>query len=458
MPSQSHIAMDGQQRAAKLQKVEAFRRKCPHVTSAGLAAILQEVAASGAPELTQPKHMREAREHRISQCNAYGPLIDNIEVVLEDGSARSVPIVNLFSLLQSLYEQEGAYHHLLKKTCHEHQCSLDHPLQLLYYNDEVVCGNPLANETTRKLQLCYISFGQFGGHVLSQEQSWLVIFCMRSSEVSSIKGGMSQITAGILKHILYHPQCSIKQTGLLLKSKSGGYLRVFMKMGFMIQDGLAQKSIWSLKGFSATRYCMFCVNLVAGKACLEDEELLTCSSWDISNIVLSTKEELQGVLSRLQANSLSMSKADFKLYEQAVGFNYCEYALPWDQALSGDIDPLKCFVHDFMHAFFVKGVFNTTTYQLLCSLDDFKNLDIYNTLCNWLSTWRLPRREDMSKLFTPKRKEANKKAGTFKCTAGEGLSLCPLLAVFLALTIIPANACLPQQIYWTCWCPSPMGL
>ena len=409
------------------------------MTSAGLSAILQEIEKHGAPELVHPKHMKEARQHTLKKVNAYGPLISDLHVELEDGGTKAIPVVNLLSLLQALYEQDGSYYQLLKATCERCHCSHEKPLDLLYYSDEVVCGNPLSNDTTRKLQMVYVSMGQFGAHTLSKEEAWLVVFCMRSSEVASVKGGMSQVTAAILKHILYSPNCCAKDAGVLLKDKHGGYQRVFLRLGFMIQDGLAQKSIWSLKGDAATRYCTFCSNLVASASSL-DAELLTCTCWDISKIVFATEAELQGTLQRLQHNAATMSTQDFKIWQQAVGFNYCEKALPWDPVLRGDISPLKSFVHDYMHAFFVKGVFNTTTYLILVSLQA-EQKDIYDRLAQWLSCWKLPRRESMSKLFSSKRKEANKTAGTFKCTAGEGLSLCPLLALFLTLVIIPAGLC-----------------
>lgn len=48
----------------------------------------------------------------------------------------------------------------------------------------------------------------------------------------------------------------------------------------------------------------------------------------------------------------------------------------------------------------------------------------------------------MSKLFSSKRREASTQAGTF--TAEEGLSLVPLVAMFLTLIIIPAEVCIAE--------------
>ena len=432
-------------RAAKLQKVESFRRACPHVTAAGMAAILQEIDIHGAPELKQRKHFKEARDVRIAKHHAYGPLISELPVTLHNGESKTIPVVNVLSLLQALYSQDGSFTDLLKATCRRTGCSVEAPLNLLYYNDEVVCGNPLAHDTTRKLQLVYGSICEFGAHVLSKEESWFVMFCCRSSEVAKIQGGMSQVTACILKHVFHHDQCSLQHGGLLLKDSAGTHQRIFIKLGFMIQDGLAQKSIWSLKGDAGTRYCLFCSNLVSARSNLDDDdELLTCNCWDMSQIVLANDEELKGTLQRVQDKAASLNKSDFKLWEQAVGFNYCKYPLPWDATLSKELLPLHHFVHDYMHTFFVKGVFNTTMFHLLEALQATGGLDIYKAFATWVGLWVLPRKDDVSKVFSPKRKEHNKQAGTFKCTAGEGLSIGPLMALYLSLVVIPAAMCIPQ--------------
>ena len=262
-------------RAAKLQKVESFRRACPYVTAAGMAAILQEIENHGAPALKQRKHFKEARDVRIAKHHAYGPLISELPTTLHNGESKTIPVVNVLSLLQALYSQDGSFTDLLKQTCRRAGCSAEAPLHLLYYNDEVVCGNPLAHDTTRKLQLVYGSVCEFGAHVLSKEESWFVTFCCRSSEVAKIQGGMSQVTARILKHAFHHDQRSLQHGGLLLKDSAGTHQRIFIKLGFMIQDGLAQKSIWSLKGDAGTRYCLFsCSNLVSARSNLDDDELL----------------------------------------------------------------------------------------------------------------------------------------------------------------------------------------
>ena len=77
----------------------------------------------------------------------------------------------------------------------------------------------------------------------------------------------------------------------------------------MIQDGLAQKALFS-------------------KSCIDADDLLACDCWDIHAIVPVNEHEFKGTLRRLKEVSTTISKADFKLQEQAVGFNFSHCASP----------------------------------------------------------------------------------------------------------------------------------
>ena len=52
----------------------------------------------------------------------------------------------------------------------------------------------------------------------------MCILAKRSSQVSQVASGMSQVTAKVLQHILHHPLCDTVTQGVLLKDR--GYLWV----------------------------------------------------------------------------------------------------------------------------------------------------------------------------------------------------------------------------------------
>ena len=108
-------------------------------------------------------------------------------------------------------------HQLLKETAAKFPPSSSRPWSLIFYSDEIVPGNVLSADTSRKLQMCYVSFAEFGPVNLAKEHAWFVVFATRSSVVTRIAGGMSQVTAQILRSILHSNTCFVGDSGLLLK-------------------------------------------------------------------------------------------------------------------------------------------------------------------------------------------------------------------------------------------------
>ena len=142
------MAMD--ERPAKLQKLEGLRRRVPHVSASSLASILAEIKQQGVPDLHGRNHVRQARNAKLESHSAYGPMLKEIQLVAKDGSKQPCIMVNFLTMTQALFELGGGYHDLLKATFNAKPCSRDMPYNLIFYSDEVVCGNPLSADTSKK--------------------------------------------------------------------------------------------------------------------------------------------------------------------------------------------------------------------------------------------------------------------------------------------------------------------
>ena len=70
------------QKKAKLNQLLQFKSKLPDHSQAALAAILQEVKKSGAPELHSSNHQKEARKALLHECHggAMGSLIQEAKL------------------------------------------------------------------------------------------------------------------------------------------------------------------------------------------------------------------------------------------------------------------------------------------------------------------------------------------------------------------------------------------
>ena len=351
-------------------------------------------------------------------------------------------VVNFLSWLQAAFGQGGSLTELVKRKHAANPSSPSNCWKLLMYSDDVVPGNPLGHTQARKVQVVYCAFHEYGAFHLSKEIAWHCIFIKRSNDVLNIDGGMSQVMAGLVKHIFCNPLCNVSQVGLLLKDDQGQHLRLFFELGGFVQDGMAQKSVFSLKGDAGTKYCLLCHNLMAKRSMLSDC-LLSGGAFKTDGLVLATDASIRDTLQRLEAKHASLGQAGFKLWQQACGFSYCKHGLVFDDSLKALVKPTSMFIHDWMHCLVACGCFETCMHlclvAILAVLPTF-----YETANAWLQSWHLAgsmSTSTLANLFSPKAKASHKTNKNFRCSASQALSLYPLLRVLLHTTVYASNHC-----------------
>ena len=79
--------------------------------------------------------------------------------------------------------------------------------------------------------------------------------------------------------------------------------------------GAAHKHVLSCKNDAGTKFCLLCTNLDSAKSGQDQdgEDLLTCSSYSLNEIVLATDSDIAGTCQRLLERHAAMSKTDFTL-------------------------------------------------------------------------------------------------------------------------------------------------
>ena len=105
----------GMERAAKLQKLEDFRRSKPHCSASALSQILTAIKKHGLPELTGRGAMREARDHVAEHDGLYGPVIKTISIELKDGGNMHLPIACPFASLTYALAESDSLKRLFKR-------------------------------------------------------------------------------------------------------------------------------------------------------------------------------------------------------------------------------------------------------------------------------------------------------------------------------------------------------
>ena len=159
------------------------------------------------------------------------------------------------------------------------------------------------------------------------------------------------------------------------------------------------------------RPCMLCRNIFTEHSEVVDEEgdaLLTSNIYSSDAIDFATDSDIRSTIARLKIHRAEDSATVFKLRTQALGFNYEPHGLLMDTAFDAIIHPVSQYAHDWMHAVFVNGVFNTATFLFMADLIAAGKKDIYSCFATYLRLWTWPARlstsaKYMSSIFEPKK-------------------------------------------------------
>ena len=136
-----YATMDAaEERAAKLARLNTIRRSLPHMTAAGLAALLDEVSGAGSPELRNRSHFSEATRAEVAKHDMCGPLLTTAPVAGKGSSDAELLMINPLSLTQAAYSSGGSFRELVHRALAKHGNSTEKPWRLILYGDEVVPG------------------------------------------------------------------------------------------------------------------------------------------------------------------------------------------------------------------------------------------------------------------------------------------------------------------------------
>jgi hypothetical protein len=375
----------------------------------------------------------------------YGKLIQSVELTNPTGTTK-LDIIDPHAMLWYATAECASWGALFHERLVETPCSAERPWTLVLYSDEVTPGSALAHITSRKSQAIYWSFLELGASALSREEAWFTACTARSSIVAGVDGGLAQLLGSNLKRFFNKTSGDNLLDGITLRYQDRNFV-FYAKLGAFLQDGLAHKETFHVKGDNGTRSCVLCLNEVSVKSGLtnfDGSDILRSSILREDECDLATDADILDTVKRLDAYKLTDGPTVFKLREQALGFNHVRYTMLLDPLLEGVILPATQFVHDWMHCMVAGGIFQLCLHLMLEALwaDGVKN--IYAMLGTYLDIYHWPRRlniASMTAYFAPKRREAHRDAKTFKCPASHALSMYAVLAYYVNAVIKPSGRC-----------------
>ena len=354
-------------RVLKLRRLERLRRRVPHASVSALTSILRDVS-DDMPELgTNRGQFREARDSTVASDTPYGTIVQQADLpAASGGDPITVYFAAPFALLWHVCSVSKPFWHFLKERLAAHPSTAASPWKIIAYSDEVTPGNVMATDTTRKSQVIYWAFVEWGSSALSREDAWFTFTEKLSSTCSKLVGGLSRLFRLFLICLF---KCTHNFTDGIVLQHEDEQIRLYAKLGFVVQDGGAHKQCFHHKGDGGTNFCMLCLNaFAAGSDLALYDPALPANLTRFRDLALASNDDIRDGARKASIRLPGETMAHWQTRQQVTGWTATDYTVVTDPALVDVLAPADVFMHDWMHGMCSSGVFNDVLFLLLSSL------------------------------------------------------------------------------------------
>ena len=220
-------------------------------------------------------------------------------------------------------------------------------LRVIYYTDEVVCGNNLGPQLQRKSALSYVAFLDFPQ--LSYESMWMTLSLCRHDEISTLLHGHHGMTAALLGQLK-----AASQNGFAINLKTGPEL-LWIKEFLILGDHEEVRAMTGSKGAAAIKPCLKCYNVLA---MFRERAVshVSIAETDIKKCALQSTAGLQEVLDILRRQP---NQSKLKEHESLLGWNLSalEHSFLCAPNLR-DWCTMERINYDAMHEYYSNGQIN----------------------------------------------------------------------------------------------------
>ena len=409
----------------KKPKVIEFGRYS-HVTNAALAKVLRDVRELGIPDAVSEGTRRRQRAEICAQRTSFGPLVSEMSVRTESGGDIHVPVQHPLAFLEVATRRSTEFRKLMANTL----ARSGNMIRIILYTDDVTPGQQLNSKNFRKTCAIYWSIADFPVAVLSCEDAWFTMSCVRVVELEEIDGGLSHVLK-LLLHKFFAPPYDLRQ-GVSIDLSLDSPVLVFGEVYCMIQDLLAHDQSTLCKGHSGHKPCPLCRNVVS-LSCpwLPDAtgRLLHIGSLEVEKFMIHTDATISALLKNLRDIAHGVLEGDLGDLQTQMGFNHSDNNLFLCSQLSLGLTSIVMF--DWMHILFIGGIFAVEMLELS------KRLATHNMgsaqMGAYFSQFRWPHGYASGASVCSD--------GKFGGSASEMLSVAPVIAKYLRDVVQPAGFC-----------------
>jgi hypothetical protein len=396
--------------------------------------LLLAAKEDGVPEHVSRRTQLRYRKTAAIAESPYGPLLVDVELPFTDG-VQAVTFAHPLSMLWLCARDSAPFAAVLASTLAKHPPEAA-PWHVIFYNDEIGLS-PLKYDS-RKVEVCYWSFLEFGPAALGREELWFCITAVRSSRVCKLPAGISHVTKAALR-LFFLGDHNIKR-GVMLEVR-GQHVCLIAKYGCHISDEKAIKETFCTKGASGSKPCPLCMNIVGIESRLAGEYCKTIACHDATRFVLHSDESIRELVREIAglargAAAGTVAKGRLEEKQQLYGLNHEEHSIMLDVDLRVGLVSVMMF--DFMHVFYVTGLYN---FELFNLFEYLKHHQVsHSMLESFASRFKFPRCYAAEKLFV----EHNWGSDHWKGSASDGLAGYAIVVLFLHSMVVPMGVCKKQ--------------
>ena len=374
--------------------------------------------------------LQDAVDHLWSRCGA------EVELEVMPGTHKKLACLSFGKTLEMMIATYPFFRDMLLDLWKAKPCTKSDPYSLMIYGDELVPGNVLHMDTTRKVFGCQCCIKDFGPHWYKRNAAWIPLFCMRHNMAARIPGGMSYIMRMYLRHLLFEEGVRDRGIVLNLQTDHGSHVVLYFQISNLIADGDALRMLTNWKGAKGKLPCLCCLNVLGTENIASEPEGfvdLHCS--DKSLFVAATNEDWWGRADALEIQVAVLNKSAFKKLEIASGLKYNPKGILWDKDLRRHFGPIDVCTYDAMHTMLVDGLGQA---EISCALQFLSSLgESWDSIDQMMhADWKmchLHKKElkGLRDAFSAKREEMFKKNYTFHSDASSLISIFPVFGYYL---------------------------
>ncbi|OLQ13463.1 hypothetical protein AK812_SmicGene2515 [Symbiodinium microadriaticum] len=407
-----------------------------YVSLNGLENLLKDLKAlERLPDASSRATIKRARDADCKVNTALGPTFSSLRIQVNELDRRKgttsvreheLPFISLPAVLSHAIATSDGFRDFFLDRLRACPNGPTSPWKIVLYADEITPGNALKPLNSRKVHGFYVSFAEFGAE-LSSETLWFTVLAARSELVNKMEGGFSELFKLFLIRLFEGP-FNLK-TGCMLDFGNGQQHLFFASPTIFVADESCIKFAWDLKGASGSVCCMFCSNVVSQNNRLDVHDatntLVTIAEVDDSKWRARGDQLLWASHDRLETIAGSGTKAELQRVQQAMGLNHNPKGLLRSRLLA----PSSVTMYDWMHCYLVHGLLQLELGLLIPMFYGAGHtvatiLSFFNSF-EWPHGLRAHRREVLQ-IF-----EKKVPLGEFKCSASQGLSIYPLVRIFV---------------------------